>query len=364
MAIVRVLKNENIYNVPGADSKAYRVMVDKECLLTLRVGAESLLDIPVGKHVVYFQEAKLAGLKSNKLNIDVKSLDENLILECIPNSVNEAIASMSYGQVEMVTVVCHCGATNSVPKGKSRVCEYCRAPLILPAENENPTNREEPQFSQTYQQPQQQPQYNAPKQKVKKPFNKRKTFIIVAVIIVLAIIGSFLPDDETKAPESNPVVDPSSSVEEEVADAEKEIRQFSYNKVAEGSFEMASKECSYSYIYYVVDTMEELSKEEVQNIMREIYFSEAKQIEGFENYGLYLWNSDEKAKNSNLKNEDDYKSLNGKKETLPGQLDFLSYNDPSGLQTLDFYYYGSRFSSDHSFYYEFFDGEFIEKIIP
>jgi len=127
MVMVRIAKAK-------IGSAAYKVIVDGEETLTLRTGSESLINLAAGRHKVYFKEDTLLGQKSNKLKVDVKPADNNIIIEGKPGILarGKLTASVLVGQIQIdyITVTCACGAPNKLIKGTSKVCEFCGRPVI------------------------------------------------------------------------------------------------------------------------------------------------------------------------------------------------------------------------------------------
>ena len=116
-------------------SMNYDVFVDGFKISTLRSGTSSELYLSSGKHRVYFKEALFGGAKSNKLDIEVKSSKDNILIELNPPSLlNESkpMASFMIGQMDSAEVICtSCDALNIVIQGDDKVCEYCGSPLSM-----------------------------------------------------------------------------------------------------------------------------------------------------------------------------------------------------------------------------------------
>ena len=109
----------------------YNVVVDKKCMATLRAGQETKFEImAIGEHKVYIQDARVGGIKSNILTINVNSLVDKYLIEA-KRSLQGLTASIQTGTEEtnFVAITCKCGAPNKVSPGQNTVCEYCGTPI-------------------------------------------------------------------------------------------------------------------------------------------------------------------------------------------------------------------------------------------
>ena len=176
----------------------FDIVVDKKKVMTLHRGQEAELDLPVGQHTVRIQDVHLGGEKSNKLQVDVKTPDDNITIDVIDNT-GQITASLVYGQIDMryVSVKCDsCSGSNKILSGKTKQCEYCgnllTAPLLAPL----PVQQQAPPPIQQYATPPVQ-QYTpppveqqAPKiQKPKKPWYKKWWVWAIVFVVELMIFS-------------------------------------------------------------------------------------------------------------------------------------------------------------------------------
>jgi len=197
MIIVKVVKSEDAYGaVGGAVGSAYNIIVDSKKVLTLHPGNESVLDLPAGKYTLYARGIKFGDPRSNQLQIDVRSPEDNITIE-VRVSGSELTASLAYGQIAMqyVSVKCDsCGATNRVLAGRSAKCEYCGTALNVPKQTLPPPGATTYNARQQRRPQQPYPQQPYPQQipqQTQRVLRQKKGYIGPILLLIIGIITSF-----------------------------------------------------------------------------------------------------------------------------------------------------------------------------
>ncbi|MCL2111457.1 MAG: hypothetical protein FWH32_04265 [Clostridiales bacterium] len=146
----RTIVKGKIFKPDESGCSTFEVLVNGKRALALHAGMESELDLPIGQHTVQIRGVGTGyNPKSNKLNVEIKSLDDAAVIEVREDVINQVTASILYDDAiegQLVTITCgSCGAKNKGSAGKTRPCAYCGTPITVPKQGaKQPTQEQTP----------------------------------------------------------------------------------------------------------------------------------------------------------------------------------------------------------------------------
>lgn len=133
MITIKVLKNENTIfkalSMGLLNIFVCNVFVDKQIVATLQPGEETTIELPQGSHKMYFKDASLGGVKSNKLVVNINP-DLDYIIQAqkgLGGLVASYTSSVPSARANDTIECPNCGAINK--NRLASVCEYCGSPL-------------------------------------------------------------------------------------------------------------------------------------------------------------------------------------------------------------------------------------------